>query len=128
MIDFDKKIKNTRITLREEIDTENFVQGVNDRIIKSEKNRMSTYATFILLFFLTVLTFTDFKNIGIDTKFFTNKENESFQDTYWSLGSDSISIDSSYIDEITYFIVEEGDLWGTLDFFNEIKINKESES
>jgi len=128
MIDFDKKIKNTRITLREEIDTENFVQGVNDRIIKSEKNRMSTYATFILLFFLTVLTFTDFKNIGIDTKFFTNKENESFQDTYWSLGSDSIRIDSSYIDEITYFIVEEGDLWGTLDFFNEIKINKESES
>lgn len=128
MIDFDKKIKNTRITLREEIDTENFVQGVNDRIIKSEKNRMSTYATFILLFFLTVLTFTDFKNIGIDTKFFTNKENESFQDAYWSLGSDSIRIDSSYIDEITYFIVEEGDLWGTLDFFNEIKINKESES
>jgi len=128
MIDFDKKIKNTRITLREEIDTENFVQGVNDRIIKSEKNRMSTYATFILLFFLTVLTFTDFKNIGIDTKFFTNKENESFQDTYWSLGSDSIRIDSSYINEITYFIVEEGDLWGTLDFFNEIKINKESES
>ena len=128
MIDFDKKIKNTRITLREEIDTENFVQGVNDRIIKSEKNRMSTHATFILLFFLTVLTFTDFKNIGIDTKFFTNKENESFQDTYWSLGSDSIRIDSSYIDEITYFIVEEGDLWGTLDFFNEIKINKESES
>ena len=128
MIDFDKKIKNTRITLREEIDTENFVQGVNDRIIKSEKNRMSTYAIFILLFFLTVLTFTDFKNIGIDTKFFTNKENESFQDTYWSLGSDSIRIDSSYINEITYFIVEEGDLWGTLDFFNEIKINKESES
>ena len=128
MIDFDKKIKNTRITLREEIDTENFVQGVNDRIIKSEKNRMSTYATFILLFFLTVLTFTDFKNIGIDTKFFTNKENESFQDAYWSLGSDSIRIDSSYIDEITYFIVEEGDLWGPLDFFNEIKINKESES
>jgi hypothetical protein len=34
-------------------------------------------------------------------------------------------MDSSYFEEVAYFLVEEGNIWETIDFFNAISLEKE---
>ena len=125
MGDFEKKLRCSRLRLREEIDTEKFIENLENRISQKNNRQRSFIATSILVLFFGLISIPNFNKVDDLDVFYTEEESNYFDVNFWTIQNDSMVMDSSYFEEVAYFLVEEGNIWETIDFFNEISLQKE---
>lgn len=125
MGDFEKELRSSRLRLREEVDTEKFIENLENRIIQKNNRQRSFIATSILVLFFGLISIPNFNKVDDLDVFYTEEESNYFDVNFWTIQNDSMVMDSSYFEEVAYFLVEEGNIWETIDFFNEISLQKE---
>lgn len=125
MGDFEKELRCSRLRLREEVDTEKFIENLENRIIQKNNRQRSFIATSILVLFFGLISILSFNKVDNLDVFYTEEESNYFDVNFWTIQNDSMVMDSSYFLEVAYFLVEEGNIWETIDFFNEISLQKE---
>lgn len=125
MGDFEKELRSSRLRLREEVDTEKFIENLENRIIQKNNRQRSFIATSILVLFFGLISIPNFNKVDDLDVFYTEEESNYFDVNFWTIQNDSMVMDSSYFEEVAYFLVEEGNIWETIDFFNEISLEKE---
>ena len=54
------------------------------------------------------------------------ESSEIFETDLWTLNTETYEADSTYTEDLALFLLEEGDLWETIDLFNEIELEKET--
>ena len=125
MGDFEKELRSSRLRLREEVDTEKFIENLENRISQKNNRQRSFIATSILVLFFGLISIPNFNKVDDLDVFYTEEESNYFDVNFWTIQNDSMVMDSSYFEEVAYFLVEEGNIWETIDFFNEISLQKE---
>ena len=125
MGDFEKELRSSRLRLREEVDTEKFIENLENRIIQKNNRQRSFIATSILVLFFGLISIPNFNKVDDLDVFYKEEESNYFDVNFWTIQNDSMVMDSSYFEEVAYFLVEEGNIWETIDFFNEISLEKE---
>ena len=125
MGDFEKELRFSRLRLREEVDTEKFIENLENRIIQKNNRQRSFIATSILVLFFGLISIPNFNKVDNLDVFYTEEESNYFDVNFWTIQNDSMVMDSSYFEEVAYFLVEEGNIWETIDFFNKISLEKE---
>jgi len=125
MVDFEKELRSSRLRLREEVDTEKFIENLENRISQKNNRQRSFIATSILVLFFGLISIPNFNKVDDLDVFYTEEESNYFDVNFWTIQNDSMVMDSSYFEEVAYFLVEEGNIWETIDFFNEISLQKE---
>ena len=125
MGDFEKELRSSRLRLREEVDTEKFIENLENRIIQKNNRQRSFIATSILVLFFGLISIPNFNKVDDLDVFYTEEESNYFDVSFWTIQNDSMVMDSSYFEEVAYFLIEEGNIWETIDFFNEISLEKE---
>ena len=125
MGDFEKELRSSRLRLREEVDTEKFIENLENRISQKNNRQRSFIATSILVLFFGLISIPNFNKEDDLDVFYTEEESNYFDVNFWTIQNDSMVMDSSYFEEVAYFLVEEGNIWETIDFFNEISLQKE---
>ena len=125
MGDFEKELRSSRLRLREEVDTEKFIENLENRIIQKNNRQRSFIATSILVLFFGLISIPNFNKVDDLDVFYTEEESNYFDVNFWTIQNDSMVMDSSYFEEVAYFLVEEGNIWETIDFFNKISLEKE---
>tara|TARA_B110000858_G_scaffold18462_1_gene18618 strand:+ start:831 stop:1214 length:384 start_codon:yes stop_codon:yes gene_type:complete len=123
--DFEKELRSSRLRLREEVDTEKFIENLENRIIQKNNRQRSFIATSILVLFFGLISIPNFNKVDNLDVFYTEEESNYFDVNFWTIQNDSMVMDSSYFEEVAYFLVEEGNIWETIDFFNAISLEKE---
>ena len=79
----------------------------------------------ILVLFFGLISIPNFNKVDDLDVFYTEEESNYFDVNFWTIQNDSMVMDSSYFEEVAYFLVEEGNIWETIDFFNAISLEKE---
>ena len=125
MGDFEKELRFSRLRLREEVDTEKFIENLENRIIQKNNRQRSFIATSILVLFFGLISIPNLNKVDDLDAFYTEEESNYFDVNFWTIQNDSMVMDSSYFEEVAYFLVEEGNIWETIDFFNAISLEKE---
>ena len=125
MGDFEKELRTSRLRLREEVDTEKFIENLENRIIQKNNRQRSFIATSILVLFFGLISIPNFNKVDDLDVFYTEEESNYFDVNFWTIQNDSMVMDSSFFEEVAYFLVEEGNIWETIDFFNAISLEKE---
>lgn len=125
MGDFEKELRFSRLRLREEVDTEKFIENLENRIIQKNNRQRSFIATSILVLFFGLISIPNFNKVDDLDVFYKEEESNYFDVNFWTIQNDSMVMDSSYFEEVAYFLVEEGNIWETIDFFNAISLEKE---
>ncbi|MDB9854207.1 hypothetical protein OAC91_03120 [Candidatus Marinimicrobia bacterium] len=125
MGDFEKELRSSRLRLREEVDTEKFIENLENRIIQKNNRQRSFIATSILVLFFGLISIPNLNKEDDLDVFYTEEEGNYFDVNFWTIQNDSMVMDSSYFEEVAYFLVEEGNIWETIDFFNKISLEKE---
>ena len=125
MGDFEKELRTSRLRLREEVDTEKFIENLENRIIQKNNRQRSFIATSILVLFFGLISIPNLNKEDDLDVFYTEEESNYFDVNFWTIQNDSMVMDSSYFEEVAYFLVEEGNIWETIDFFNAISLEKE---
>jgi hypothetical protein len=123
--DFEKELRTSRLRLREEVDTEKFIENLENRIIQKNNRQRSFIATSILVLFFGLISIPNFNKVDDLDVFYTEEESNYFDVNFWTIQNDSMVMDSSYFEEVAYFLVEEGNIWETIDFFNKVSLEKE---
>ena len=48
-----------------------------------------------------------------------------FETDFWTVSSDSLQSDESYVNDLAYFLLQEGNFWETVELLNELELEEE---
>ena len=126
MTDFEQKLINARLEDPRDTNSDEFLSRLHNRVTESEQNRQILTASFMMLFVVGVLTFTQFGVPEMEPEFYFADEAETFFKTdFWTINIDSLQADESYTDDLAYFLLQEGNLWETVELLNELELEEE---
>ena len=126
MTDFEQKLINARLEDPRDTNSDEFLSRLHNRVTESEQNRQIITASFMMLFVVGVLTFTQFGAPELEPEFYFADEPEAFFETdFWTVNSDSLEADESYTDDLAYFLLQEGNFWETVELLNELELEEE---
>ena len=126
MTDFEQKLINARLEDPRDTNADEFLSKLHNRVTESEQNRQIITVSFMMLFVVGVLTFTQFGAPELEPEFYFADEPETFFETdFWTLNSASLEADESYTDDLAYFLLQEGNFWETVELLNELELEEE---
>ena len=126
MTDLEQKLINARLESPRDTNADEFLSRLHNRVTESEQNRQIITASFMMLFVVGVLTFTQFGAPELEPEFYFADEPETiFETDFWTLNSDSLEADESYTDDLAYFLLQEGNFWETVELLNELELEEE---
>ena len=126
MIDLEQKLINARLESPRDTNADEFLSRLHNRVTESEQNRQIITASFMMLFVVGVLTFTQFGAPELEPEFYFADEPETFFETdFWTMNNDSLEADESYTDDLAYFLLQEGNFWETVELLNELELEEE---
>jgi len=122
MIEFEKELLKSRLSNSETINEDDFISRLHDRVIDSEQRERTVLTSFLILL---VIGFSTFTQLGVPLKdkdiYFTDDASGVFETDFSYIDNDSLSINEGYMDDIAYFLLQEGDFWNTVEFLNTLE-------
>jgi len=124
---FEKQLIQFNSSNTPTVDETQFLKDLHQRVDTSQKNKQSLSVAFVLVFTMFITTYMQ---IGIPLEegnyFAEDFESNYFETDFWTISDSSLVDDSTYVDDLAYFLLEEGDLWDTMDLINEIEYENRS--
>ena len=125
MNDFEQKILNMKSSSGPNSDSDQFLSKLHGRIEESEQNKKTIMTSFIMIFVIGFLSWSQL-GVSINEDIYYSIETEDYFETdFWTMSIDSLEVDESYTEDLTYFLLDEGDLWEAVDLLNELKMEEE---
>ena len=127
MTDLKNELKKYHINYNAKIDEQKFVDSLHYKINQNKKNSTLKYSVTIFSLILILLNFMNLNETleeeVTNTNFTESDINRGYEEI--QLESDSLLSDSIYYQELAEAIFLNGDIWETLEFFDEINQIKE---
>ena len=122
MTKFEKELLKFRVESLQTVNADDFVLRLNNRVKNSDKRRQIILTSFLILL---VIGFSTFTQLGVPLKdkdiYFTDDASGVFETDFSYIDNDSLSINEGYMDDIAYFLLQEGDFWNTVEFLNTLE-------
>ena len=125
MNDFEQKILNMKSSSHPNSDSEQFLSKLHGRIEESEQNKKTIITSFLMIFFIGFLSWSQLGVPIYEDIYYSIESEDYFETDFWTMSIDSLEVDESYIEDLAYFLLDEGDLWEAVDLLNEIKMEEE---
>ena len=126
MNDFEQKILNMKSSSDPNSDSDQFLSKLHGRIKESEQNKKTIMTSFMIIAFIGFLSWSQL-GVSINEDIYYSIETEDYFETdFWTISIDSLEVDESYTEDLTYFLLDEGDLWEAVDLLNELKMEEET--
>tara|TARA_A100001011_G_scaffold204232_1_gene212514 strand:+ start:631 stop:1023 length:393 start_codon:yes stop_codon:yes gene_type:complete len=110
-----------------ELNTDDFLKRLH-RKIEEKKQNLKTINLSVLM--LVALVFLSYTKLGISQTpemalYYLDESDNLFKTDFWDIDVDLYYFDLDYSNVLTYFLLKEGDLWETVELFNEILLIEE---
>ena len=123
---FEKQLISLNSNRKSIVDENIFLNKLHERVEKAERNKETFVTAFALVFILFFSTYTQLGLPIVENTFYVEEiESNYFELDFWNISDTTMMDNSSYIDELAYFLLEEDNLWETMDLLHEIEFNKE---
>ena len=129
MGDLKNELKKYHINYDGEVNEEKFIDTLHNKINENKKNRTLKYS--VSIFSLILILFNFMRPIETQEeknhlRNFTDTEIGKYSE-FLNYESDSLLVDSIYFQELVETIFVSGEIWETLEFFDEINIIKQEQ-
>ena len=126
MIDFEKRLMNSRLDSPKEYNADEFLARLHHRLSKSKNNFWIVITSLSMLIIVSLMTITQFRDKSIQTEFLSDKEIKNpFETDFWNIYSDSLEYDQEFFNNMTYILLDEGYVWETIELMERFKLSKE---
>ena len=126
MIDFEKRLMNSRLDDPKEYNADEFLAKLHHRLSKSKNNFLIVITSLSMLIIVSLMTITQFRDKSIQTEFLYNEEIKNpFETDFWNIYSDSLEYDQEFFNNMTYILLDEGYVWETIELMERFKLSKE---
>jgi len=126
MIDFEKRLMNSRLDNPKEYNTDEFLAKLHHRLSKSKNNFLIVITSLSMLIIVSLMTITQFRDKSIQAEFLYNEEIKNpFETDFWNIYSDSLEYDQEFFNNMTYILLDEGYVWETIELMERFKLSKE---
>ena len=110
-----------------ELDTDDFLKRMHGKIEEKKQNWKTINLSILMLVALAFLSYT---KLGISQTpemalYYLDESDNLFKTDFWDIDVDLYYFDLDYSNALTYFLLKEGDLWETVELFNEILLIEE---
>ena len=129
MGDLKNELKKYHINYDGEVNEEKFIDTLHNKINENKKNRTLKYS--VSIFSLILILFNFMRTIETQEE---KNHLKNFSDTeigkyseFLNYESDSLLVDSIYFQELVETIFVSGEIWETLEFFDEVNLIKEEQ-
>jgi len=123
---FEKQLISLNSNRKSIVDENIFLNKLHERVEKAERNKETFVTALALVFILFFSTYTQLGVAIVENTFYVEEiESNYFELDFWNISDTTMMDNSSYIDELAYFLLEEDNLWETMDLLHEIEYNKE---
>ena len=129
MGDLKNELKKYHINYDGKVNEEKFIDTLHNKINENKKNRtlkysVSIFSLILILFkFMSPIETQEEKN---HLKNFSDTEIGKYSE-FLNYESDSLLVDSIYFQELVETIFVSGEIWETLEFFDEVNLIKEEQ-
>ena len=129
MDDLKNELKKYHINYDGEVNEEKFIDTLHNKINENKKNRTLKYS--VSIFSLILILFNFMRPIETQEE---KNHLKNFSDTeigkyseFLNYESDSLLVDSIYFQDLVETIFVSGEIWETLEFFDEVNLIKEEQ-
>jgi hypothetical protein len=129
MGDLKNELKKYHINYDGKVNEEKFIDTLHNKINENKKNRTLKYSVSIFSLILILFKFMSPIETQEEIVHFKNfSESEIGKDSeFLNYESDSLLVDSIYFQELVETIFVSGEIWETLEFFDEVNLIKEEQ-
>ena len=120
--------KKIALQKRGVIDTnpDEFMSKLHFRIKTSNTNQQTLYTSSAMLCIMLLLTITQFGAPDLEfDNYFVNSTENLIETDFWNINSDSVEYDQELINNMAYFLIDEGYIWETVELLDQFKLNGE---
>ena len=125
MDNFEQKLLNMKSSSDPNSDSDQFLSKLHGRIEESEQNNKTIMTSSIMIFVIGFLSWSQLDVPIYEDNYYSTETEDYFETDFWTMSIDSLEVDASYIEDLAYFLLDEGDLWEAVDLLNEIKMEEE---
>ena len=129
MGDLKNELKKYHINYDGEVNEEKFIDTLHNKINENKKNRTFKYSVSIFSLILILFKFMspiETQEEIVHFKNFSESEIGKYFE-FLNYESDSLLVDSIYFQELVETIFVSGEIWETLEFFDEVNLIKEEQ-
>ena len=129
MGDLKNELKKYHINYDGKVNEEKFIDTLHNKINENKKNITLKYSVSIFSLILILFKFMSPIETQEEIVHFKNfSESEIGKDSeFLNYESDSLLVDSIYFQELVETIFVSGEIWETLEFFDEVNLIKEEQ-
>ena len=129
MGDLKNELKKYHINYDGKVNEEKFIDTLHNKINENKKNRTLKYSVSIFSLILILFKFMspiETQEEIVHFKNFSESEIGKYSE-FLNYQSDSLLVDSIYFQELVETIFVSGEIWETLEFFDEVNLIKEEQ-
>jgi hypothetical protein len=129
MGDLKNELKKYHINYDGKVNEEKFIDTLHNKINENKKNRTLKYSVSIFSLILILFKFMspiETQEEIVHFKNFSESEIGKYSE-FLNYESDSLLVDSIYFQELVETIFVSGEIWETLEFFDEVNLIKEEQ-
>ena len=129
MGDLKNELKKYHINYDGKVNEEKFIDTLHNKINENKKNRTLKYSVSIFSLILILFKFMspiETQEEIVHFKNFSESEIGKYFE-FLNYESDSLLVDSIYFQELVETIFVSGEIWETLEFFDEVNLIKEEQ-
>ena len=126
MLDLEKRIINSRLGSVQDIDEDEFLYRLEMRVQHSQDNRNIMVSSFMMLAVVFILTITQYgASNRFESTYFVEDIENVLETDLWNLNGDSLNNYDSYLNDMAYYLLQEGYVWETYDLLYIFEQEKE---
>jgi len=126
MIELEKRLNNTRVGDVQKTNKDEFLSKLETRLQNSKEDRRTMMTSFTMLIVICMLTITQYGVPDrLDSVYYVDEMENLLETDLWNISGDSLVYDESYLNDMAYFLLEEGYLWETYELINELEQEEE---
>ena len=129
MGDLKNELKKYHINYDGKVNEEKFIDTLHNKINENKKNRTLKYSVSIfslILILFKLMSPIETQEEIVHFKNFSESEIGKYSE-FLNYESDSLLVDSIYFQELVETIFVSGEIWETLEFFDEVNLTKEEQ-
>jgi len=123
---FEKQIINLNRESLKNINEDQFISKLYDRLDEAKKNKINFIYSFSLIFLIGFFSMTQ---IGVyrDNEIYSSHIDEQyyFETDLWNLNTDSLYVNDDYTEDLVYFLSDEGSIIDVFEILNNLELIEE---
>jgi len=123
---FEKQIINLNRESLKNINEDQFISKLYDRLDEAKQNKINFIYSFSLIFLIGFFSMTQ---IGVysDNEIYSSHIDEQyyFETDLWNLNTDSLYVNDDYTEDLVYFLSDEGSIIDVFEILNNLELIEE---